>query len=94
MVAPWAPSEYPDFPMIKVNNAPAVQMDFSRVLEVDQEPFDSSDCDIYGDSETTIGIKLCITEESAGTLRAGMCFFFFFLIKYQKTSTANQYLRY
>lgn len=56
MVAPWVTSEYTDYPMVKVDNAPAVQMDFSGVLEVDQVPFDDADCDIYGDSETTIGI--------------------------------------
>lgn len=73
MVAPWVPSEHTDYPMIKVDNAPAVQMDFSDVLQVDQEPFEDSDCDIYGDSATTIGIKLCVTAESAGTLRSGRC---------------------
>lgn len=71
MVAPWVPSEHTDYPMIKVDNAPAVQMDFSGVLEVDHEPFADSNCDIYGDSETTIGIKLCVEEKSAGTLRSG-----------------------
>lgn len=72
MVAPWVPSEHTDYPMIKVDNAPAVQIDFSDVLVVDQEPFADSDCDVYGDLETTIGIKLCVEEESTGTLRSGM----------------------
>lgn len=71
MVAPWVPSEHTDYPMIKVDHAPAVQMDFQGVLDVDEEPFAEADCDVYGDSETTIGIQLCLEEESAGTLRAG-----------------------
>lgn len=71
MVAPWTPSGYDDFSLVKVENVPAVQIDFSGVLEIDQEPFQSSDCDIYGDSDTAIGIRLCVEEYSPGTLRSG-----------------------
>lgn len=71
MVAPWVPSGYEDFSLVKVENVPAVQADFSSVLTVDQEPFQSSNCDIYGDSDTAIGIQLCVEEYAPGTLRSG-----------------------
>lgn len=78
MVAPWVPSKHVDYPMIKVDDAPAVQMDFSGVLEVDMEPFQEENCDVFGDDETIIGIKLCVEEErlgagtETGVLRAGL----------------------
>lgn len=71
MVAPWSPAGYDDFGLVKVDNVPAVQIDFSGVLDIDQELFQPLNCDIYGDSDTSIGIQLCVEQHSAGTFRAG-----------------------
>lgn len=71
MLAPWAPLEDKDFGLVKADSVPAVQTDFSGVLDVDQDPFEDSNCDVYGDSDTTIGIRMCVERQSSGTLRAG-----------------------
>lgn len=70
MVAPWVPGRDPDFPMIKVHNAPAIQMDFSGSTKVNTQSFDDIDCDVYGDNQTIIGIKLCIQQQQE-SLRTG-----------------------
>lgn len=71
MVAPWSPAGYANFGLVKVDKVPAVQIDYSGVLDIDQEPFQTSSCDVYGDSDTSIGIQLCVEKHSAGTIRAG-----------------------
>lgn len=70
MVAPWVPERDPDFPMIKVHNAPAIQMDFSGSTKVNTHSFDDTDCDVYGDDQSIIGIKLCIQQQQE-SLRTG-----------------------
>lgn len=74
MVAPWIPERDPDFPMVKIDNAPAVQLDFSGTFEVDTRSFDDNDCDVYGDSETIIGIKVCVEQEQESLRTGKSCF--------------------
>jgi hypothetical protein len=71
MVAPWSPQTYQDYPMIKVGQVPAMQFDFQEGVS---SIFEDNDCDFFGESDTAIGIRLCLTQDSshASTIRAGL----------------------
>lgn len=73
MVAPWIPKGYDSFPMVKINSAPSVQLDFTDPVS---GSFLDSDCDVFGQLGFTIGIKFCVTAVpgSSESLRAGKSF--------------------
>lgn len=70
MVSPWAPENYTDYPLVKIDNTPSIQMDFSGVYEIDAAQFPDDDCEVYGDPYTSIGIQVCLTQE-LDIIRAG-----------------------
>ncbi|KAK7946989.1 uncharacterized protein PG986_011310 [Apiospora aurea] len=71
MAIPSVPPGYPEYPLVRIANVPAVQMEFSH-LRGDGR-FDRKDCSIYGAPATPIGIELCLTQgPEAGGLRAAI----------------------
>jgi hypothetical protein len=72
MVAPWARNPNPEYPMVKIERVPAVQLDFQGP-QLDTH-FEDGDCDVFGEEGFSIGIRLCITEVPSRpeALRAGM----------------------
>lgn len=72
MVAPWNLPGHEEHTMIKVDNTPSIQMDFSAPAS---DMFLLTDCDDFGKSGFNIGIRLCVAQESDdASLRAGMIF--------------------
>jgi hypothetical protein len=71
MVAPWTSKEYTGYPLVRIKKVPSVQLDFAWPLGNDI--FDDSDCDIFGEYGTPIGIRVCVAQDTAteGSLRAG-----------------------
>lgn len=75
MVTPWTPDGHEDYPMVKIDKAPSLQMDFTAPAS---SSFQATECDVFGEYGFTIGIRLCISVEESTTelLRAGLfvCF--------------------
>ncbi|KUJ06535.1 uncharacterized protein LY89DRAFT_603023 [Mollisia scopiformis] len=71
MVAPWVPEGYSDYPMVKIEDVPSIQLDFEWPVS---DIFDDADCDVFGEDGYTIGIRLCIVEDTTavGSFRAGL----------------------
>lgn len=71
MVDPWVPPGFDNYGLIKIDNAPSVQIDFSTPVS---DVFANSDCNIFDDSDTIIGIRFCVAKDETvpGALRAGM----------------------
>ena len=71
MVAHWTPEGYEEYSMVKIDRVPSVQLDFSRPTS---DKFYSTDCSIFGQSGTTIGIRLCVAQDQStlGLVRAGL----------------------
>ena len=70
MVAPWVERGHPDYPLVKIRKTPSIQVDFSGPTD---DSFSASDCDLFGQTDSLLGIRLCVTELSSGSglLRAG-----------------------
>ncbi|KAI0872377.1 hypothetical protein GGS24DRAFT_18477 [Hypoxylon argillaceum] len=68
MTTPWMPLGYTNYPLVKIDNAPSIQMEFQQTPLV----FDSSDCSVFGGPGVQIGIQLCLADKSEGTLLAGI----------------------
>lgn len=71
MVVPWVPEIHADHSMIMVGHVPSIQVDFTGpVMDV----FEDADCDVFGESQVTIGIRLCLApvKSNPGSIRAGM----------------------
>ncbi|KAK8102430.1 hypothetical protein PG984_015576 [Apiospora sp. TS-2023a] len=60
MGIPGVPQGYSEYPLVKIENAPAVQIEFTT-LKVFKE-FDKRDCSVYGAPSTIIGIELCLAQ--------------------------------
>ena len=73
MVAPWAPQAnlFRDYPMVKIERIPAVQLDFQGPVQ--DSHFTDTECDIFGEPGVAIGIRFCLSEVPSlpGSLRAG-----------------------
>lgn len=73
MVAPWVPQGHPEYELVKVEHAPALQLDFA--WPAGQDSFDKADCDVFGSDVAKIAVRLCVKEVEAGRpqglLRAG-----------------------
>ncbi|PQE24018.1 ring finger domain-containing protein [Rutstroemia sp. NJR-2017a BBW] len=59
MVVPWVPREHSEYPLVKVKHAPSIQADFAGPI-MDNLAFTTSDCDIFGQYDVLIGIRLCL----------------------------------
>jgi hypothetical protein len=53
MVAPWTHLSTEDYPMIKIDNATAMQLDFTEGIS--SEIFSGWDCDVTGEAGYNIG---------------------------------------
>jgi hypothetical protein len=70
MVAPWVRPGNLGYPLVRIENAPSMQLDFSGTADA---AFLDSDCDLFGRTGFAIGIRLCVAEArpNSGQLRAG-----------------------
>ncbi|KAI1114517.1 hypothetical protein F5Y14DRAFT_171521 [Nemania sp. NC0429] len=68
MVTPWMPLGYNEYPLVRIDSAPSIQMEF---LETPLT-FSPSDCDVFGAEGVKIGIQLCLANGSGGALLAGI----------------------
>ncbi|KAK8856787.1 hypothetical protein PGQ11_012699 [Apiospora arundinis] len=72
-VTPLVPRDHVDYSLVRVKHAPTIQADFSGPL-MNGVSFSDSDCDVFGQEGTLIGIRLCVRVSPArpGVLTAGM----------------------
>lgn len=73
-VTPWVPQDHNEYPLVKIDRAAALQLDFTATAN---DSFQSADCEIFGETGFAIGIRLCVVEVESidpypGTLRAGI----------------------
>ncbi|KAK3395199.1 hypothetical protein B0H63DRAFT_556259 [Podospora didyma] len=61
MVAPWVRQGFDDHTLVKIANAPAVQLDFTGPVD---SAFGDADCDGFGQSGVKIGIRFCLSQSS------------------------------
>ncbi|KAI4864525.1 hypothetical protein F4820DRAFT_448962 [Hypoxylon rubiginosum] len=70
MVTPWNPLGYANYPLVKIDSVPTIQVEFDDLIDDD---FADADCDVFGASNTPIGIRLCIAgDDDLARLRAGI----------------------
>ncbi|KAK7954687.1 hypothetical protein PG988_015381 [Apiospora saccharicola] len=72
-VIPWVPKDHADYSLVRVRHAPSIQADFTGPLAKNIS-FHSDDCDIFGQNDITIGIRLCLKRNplDSSQLMAGM----------------------
>jgi len=70
---PWPPTDHTDYPSITLHDAPAVQLDFKRVLDYEQRFSDAEDCSVFGADDSNVGIQFCLAEstQKSDSLLAG-----------------------
>ncbi|KAI1121597.1 hypothetical protein F5Y10DRAFT_271913 [Nemania abortiva] len=71
LATPWAPLNLSNYPLVKIKSVPTIQLEFTRLRT---ESFVDSDCQILGDPNGSIGVRLCIAQASdnSGELNAGI----------------------
>ncbi|KAK0654852.1 hypothetical protein B0T16DRAFT_383864 [Cercophora newfieldiana] len=71
LMEPAIPSGYDSFPFVKVDNVPAVQLEFTPSSN---HSFSDSDCQVFGQANTLIAIRLCVAPSPSlpGSLDAGL----------------------
>jgi hypothetical protein len=71
MATPWIPTGYPSYSLVKINDVPAMQLEFDSSPGLDN--FSDRDCDVFGSGDTMIAIRFCVVKGGAtpGSLRAG-----------------------
>ncbi|KAK6839285.1 hypothetical protein PG987_005151 [Apiospora arundinis] len=71
MAIPGVPHGYTEYPLVRIADATAIQMEFT---ELKNSPgFDKDDCSVYGAPATPIGIELCLAQRpNLGGLQAGI----------------------
>lgn len=74
MTTPWPPTDHADYPVVVLENAPSVQIDFVKGIHNDTF-VDSDDCLVFGQDGFLIGFKFCLakSQSAIGSLIAGMC---------------------
>ncbi|KAK8066674.1 hypothetical protein PG997_013421 [Apiospora hydei] len=72
-VIPWVPRDHTDYSLVRVKHAPSIQADFTGPLAKNIS-FHSDDCDIFGQNDVLIGIRLCLKRNPSdpSLLMAGM----------------------
>lgn len=70
MASPWEPENFTNYGIIRIENAPAVQLDFSTSVSSD---FPDTQCDYFGQAGVRIGIRFCVIEDETvpSALRVG-----------------------
>lgn len=70
MVTPWTPLTTEEYPMLKIEDTTAMQLDFTEGNNV---VFAEADCDVFGQAGYNVGMQLCIAADAAipGILNAG-----------------------
>ena len=68
--APWMPSGYEDHPIVRIDNVPAVQVDFQG--KHGPKDFNTTtDCQLLGSGEDLIAAEVCVRETQSGVIYAG-----------------------
>jgi len=75
VTAPWMPADHPEYPLVSLDNVPAIQVDFRG--KHGPKDFKESDCQLIGSADELIGAELCIREEGSGEIYAGKARLFF-----------------
>ncbi|KAL4927104.1 uncharacterized protein BDV17DRAFT_292991 [Aspergillus undulatus] len=57
---PWPPVHHPSGPVVQVNDAPSVQLNFASCLS--GHSFSEDDCTVFGANTTVVGNKFCVAE--------------------------------
>ncbi|KAK7966418.1 uncharacterized protein PG986_000695 [Apiospora aurea] len=72
-VIPWVPRDHTDYSLVRVKHAPSIQADFTGPLAKNIS-FHDDDCDIFGQNDVLIGIRLCLkmNPSDSSLLMAGM----------------------
>ncbi|KAL6232432.1 hypothetical protein BDW75DRAFT_242960 [Aspergillus navahoensis] len=70
--SPWPPTEHPSAPVVRMDDAPSVQLDFAAGLR--GHSFSEDDCTVFGGSITVVGIRFCVAESQTvnGSFAAGL----------------------
>ncbi|KAK3393850.1 hypothetical protein B0H63DRAFT_505672 [Podospora didyma] len=68
---PWIPQGYEQYPLVKLDNVPSVQVDFAPMPI--GHVFSDSDCDVFGQNGIQVGVRVCVNySASSGALNAGL----------------------
>ncbi|KAL4789329.1 hypothetical protein BDV19DRAFT_395148 [Aspergillus venezuelensis] len=69
---PWPPTNHSSAPVIQIDDAPAVQLDFSSGLN--GHSFSGNDCTLFGANTTYVGINFCVAASNTleGSFAAGV----------------------
>ncbi|KAL4877496.1 hypothetical protein BJY04DRAFT_222054 [Aspergillus karnatakaensis] len=60
-MSPWPPTNHPAAPVIQVDNAPSIQLDFRSDIS-QEDVFSDEDCNIYGSETSWVGIRFCVSK--------------------------------
>lgn len=73
MTTPWPPKDHLSSPFVTIQNAPALQIDFTRGIHNDTFD-DAKDCNTFGGNGYLIGMKFCLakSQSTSGALFAGI----------------------
>lgn len=67
MATPWIPLDHDDYPLVRIDQVPSIQMEFElRALS-----FLETDCRSFGAPGVVIAIQLCLREQN-GRIDAGL----------------------
>jgi len=67
--APWMPPGFEDHPIVRIDNVPAVQVDFQG--KHGPKDFNTTDCQLLGSDEDMIAAEICVRATKSGAIYAG-----------------------
>jgi hypothetical protein len=62
-MAPWIPGNHSTYPLVRLNDVPAIQIDFRG--NHGPRDFKDDDCQLFGSPKDLIGAELCVREEGS-----------------------------
>ncbi|KAL4994396.1 hypothetical protein BDV10DRAFT_189064 [Aspergillus recurvatus] len=70
--SPWPPTNHPSAPMVRMDDAPSVQLDFAAGLR--GHSFSEDECTVFGGNNTVVGISFCVADSQTvnGSFAAGV----------------------
>ena len=75
LMEPWIPPGYESWPLIKVDNVPAMQLEYAPITSPSHENvFSDSECQVFGENGVLIAIRFCVAPSASlpGVLNAGL----------------------
>jgi len=71
LVTPFNPGGHSDYPLVRINEIPTIQLDFAGRRSLPGS-FEDGDCDVFSSNDTLIAVKLCVAKLPDDTLQTGI----------------------